>query len=264
MARFDVYQHSFLPSTHETNGVSSRQLLGLFAYASLVCATFVCAYGQQDPAPTLAATQAGALNGASHADPQDKRAFGFIPNYKTTDASLPYQSISSKEKAIIATKDSFDWTIPIVAAGYAGLGQITNQNRPLGQGFSGYANRFVRTYSDQILGNMLVEAAVPILLKEDPRYFRRGHGTFWSRVAYSCSRIFVTRTDSGGSRFNYSELIGNSLAVGVSNSYYPGSRNLGGNFGKLSLQLATDAISNALKEFWPDVKHKMPRQHTNP
>ena len=68
------------------------------------------------------------------------------------------------------------------------------------------------------------------------------------------SRVFVTRTDSGGTEFNYSEIVGNSLAVGTSNAYYPGSRNLGGNFQKFSLQLATDALSNVLKEFWPDVK----------
>lgn len=156
----------------------------------------------------------------------------------------------------IAAKDSFDWTLAVVAAGYAGLGQLSNQNRPLGQGLAGYGNRFVRNYADQVMGNLLVEGAMPVLFHEDPRYFRRGQGRFWSRVGYAASRVFVTRTDSGGTEFNYSEIVGNSLAVGTSNAYYPGSRNLGGNFQKFSLQLATDALSNVLKEFWPDVKRK--------
>ena len=76
----------------------------------------------------------------------------------------------------------------------------------------------------------------------------------WSRIGYATSRVFVTCTDSGGTEFNYSELVGNSLAVGISNAYYPGSRTSGANFQKLALQFATDAVSNVLKEFWHDVK----------
>jgi len=219
------------------------------------------AYGQQATAPPAATpSSAGSPNGIDPAGSQekmDKRAFGFVPNYKTADASLPYHAITPKQKMTIAAQDSFDWTLSLVAGGYAGLGQLSNQNRSFGQGLAGYGNRFVRGYADQVIGNVLVEGAMPILLREDPRYFRRGQGTFWSRVGYATSRIIVTRTDRGGTEFNYSEVFGNSIAVGISNAYYPGSRNLGCNFQKFTLQLATDAISNVLKEFWPDVKHKM-------
>jgi hypothetical protein len=242
----------------------TRTQQNFLRYCCILAGAFICAYGQQDAAPTVAPSTAGTSNAGGPINSQgkmDKRAFGFVPNYKTTDASLPYQPISSKQKMTIAAKDSFDWTLSLVAAGYAGLGQLTNQNRPFGQGLAGYGNRFVRNYSDQVMGNLLVEGAVPILLHEDPRYFRRGQGQFWSRVGYAASRVFVTRTDTGGSEFNYSELVGNSLAVGISNSYYPGSRTLGGNFQKFTLQFATDAVSNVLKEFWPDVKHKLPLQH---
>jgi hypothetical protein len=236
----------------------------LFRYCYLFTATYMCAYGQQDSPPAGAPSSAGTSNATRPVNSpgkMDKRAFGLLPNYKTIDASLPYQPISSKEKMTIAAKDSFDWTLSIVAAGYAGLGQLTDQNRPLGSGLAGYGNRFVRNYSDQVMGNLLVEGTIPVLVHEDPRYFRRGQGKFWSRVGYATSRVFVTRTDSGGSEFNYSELVGNSLAVGISNSYYPGSRTLGGNFQKFTLQFATDAVSNVLKEFWPDVKRKLPLQH---
>ena len=112
-----------------------------------------------------------------------------------------------------------------------------------------------------MIGNLLAEAVVPIALHQDPRYFRLGQGSFWHRVEYASSRVFVTRADSGASRFNYSEVVGNSMAVGISNAYYPGSRNLGANFQKLSVQIGTDAFTNVLKEFWPDVKHKLPGQH---
>ena len=240
-----------------------RRFWKMARYGCLFAATF-CAYGQQDPAPVPAqpspATSSG-VGPANAAPKTDKRAFGFVPNYKTVDASLPYERISPKQKMTISAKDSFDWTLSIVAAGYAGLGQLTNQNPSFGQGLAGYGNRFVRSYSDQVIGNVLVEGAMPILMHEDPRYFRRGQGKFWSRVGYAASRVFVTRNDSGSMEFNYSEIVGNSLAVGISNAYYPGSRNAGGNFQKFTLQIATDAVSNVLKEFWPDVKRKLPLQH---
>ena len=72
----------------------------------------------------------------------------------------------------------------------------------------------------------------------------------------SASRILITRSDSGANHFNYSELIGNSVATGLSNLYYPESRNFNDNIQKLGVQLATDAFSNVLKEFWPDIKRK--------
>jgi hypothetical protein len=110
---------------------------------------------------------------------------------------------------------------------------------------------------------MLVEGAMPILTREDPRYFRRGQGTFWSRVGYAASRVIVTRTDRGGTEFNYSEVFGNSIAVGISNQYYPGNRSFGDSSEKFAFQLGTDAVSNVLKEFWPDVKHKLFSKSTN-
>jgi hypothetical protein len=61
----------------------------------------------------------------------------------------------------IAVKESFDWPICVVTAGYAGLGQITNQNSSFGQGIKGYANRYVRIYTDVAMGNLLTEGLIP-------------------------------------------------------------------------------------------------------
>jgi hypothetical protein len=248
----------------------SFEILDLFfqRFSLRYCVLLVvlaCAYGQQASDPAVPPASAGLPAASLPANSQvnaDKRAFGVIPNYRTADASTPYQPITSKQKLSIAALDSFDWTLSLVAAGYAGLGQLTDQNPSFGQGIKGYANRFVRGYADQVMGNLLTEGAMPILLHEDPRYFRRGEGTFWNRVGYAASRVLVTRTDSGGTRCNYSELIGNSAAVGISSAYYPGSRTLANSVQKLTFQIGTDAVSNVLKEFWPDVKRKLPWLHT--
>jgi hypothetical protein len=69
--------------------------------------------------------------------------------------------------------------------------------------------------------------------------------------------VFVTKTDSGGSRFNFSEALGNATAVAISNSYYPDNRDAGDAVEKLGMQIGVDAVSQVLKEFWPDIKHKL-------
>jgi hypothetical protein len=190
-------------------------------------------------------------------EPIDKRVFGVFPNYRTADGSIPFAPITAKQKFLIGLKDSFDWPIYPVAGAFALLYQLENQNPSFGQGLKGYARRYGASLGDQTIGNMMTESIMPTILHEDPRYFRRGTGTKWSRAGYALTRIFVTRTDAGGRRFNFSEFMGNSAAVAISNAYYPDNRDVHDNVEKLGMQLATDAFSQVLKEFWPDVKHRL-------
>jgi len=70
------------------------------------------------------------------------------------------------------------------------------------------------------------------------------------------TRVLITHKDSGGERFNFSEWIGNAGATVISNAYYPDNRNVLGNVEKLLEEVGTDAGSQVLKEFWPDIKRK--------
>jgi hypothetical protein len=194
---------------------------------------------------------------AQELPPPDKRVFGVLPNYRTANETAVYTPITVKQKFIIASKDSFDYPLLLLAGGLAGLGQLSNQNPAFGQGMAGFGRRLGTAYADQAIGNMMTEGFFPSMLREDPRYFRRGQGSKWARTGYALSRVFVTRTDSGGKRFNYSEVLGNAVAVGISNSYYPDNHKLTENTAKLGEQIATDAISQVLKEFWPDIKRKL-------
>ncbi len=189
----------------------------------------------------------------------DKRIFGVLPNYRTADGSAPFEPITAKHKFYIASKDSFDYPVYLTSALFAGLYQMDNQNPSFGQGLKGYAKRLATSYGDQAIGNLMTEAIFPSLLHEDPRYFRIGAagGTKMHRMGYALTRVFVVRTDKGKSDFNYSEWLGNGSAVAISNLYYPGdTRNVTDNVQKLGVAVATDAFSQVLKEFWPDIKHK--------
>jgi hypothetical protein len=72
-------------------------------------------------------------------------------------------------------------------------------------------------------------------------------------------QIFWTHTDSGGTQFNYSEVVGNSTAVAISTAYYTEGRDVGSAASKLGTQLAVDMAGNILKEFWPDLHRKFSR-----
>jgi hypothetical protein len=187
----------------------------------------------------------------------NKRVFGVLPNYRTADASVPFTPITAKRKFTIASKDSFDYPLVGVAAIIAAVGQWNNSNPSFGQGWAGYGKRVGTSYADQAIGNMMTEGLFPSMLHEDPRYFRRGYGSVWSRTVYAATRVFVTRTDSGGSRFNFSELLGNATGTAISNAYYPDNRTVGDNVEKLASQIGIDAFSQVLKEFWPDIKRKV-------
>lgn len=191
----------------------------------------------------------------------DKRVFGVLPNYRTADGSAPFHPITTKRKFYIASKDSFDYPVYFLSAAFAGLYQLDNQNPSFGQGLKGYTKRFASSYADQAIGNMMTEAIFPSLLHQDPRYFRSGQGTGWHRAGYALSRVFVAHDDRGRWAFNYAEWLGNGASVAVSNLYYPAdTRNVHDNVQKLGMQVATDAFSQVLKEFWPDWKRKLSKK----
>ncbi len=209
-----------------------------------------------------AASSAAAIADHAKADaeaPPDKRVLGVLPNYRTINETGTYTPITSRQKMIIALKDSFDYPLVGLAAAYAGLSQLEDSDESFGQGMKGYGQRLWTNYVDQAVGNMFSEGIMPSLLHEDPRYRRIGptRGSKKYRAGYALSRVMVTRTDSGGTRFNFSEWTGNAIGTALSNTYHPDGRDVTDNVTKLLTAVATDAVSQVLKEFWPDIKHKL-------
>jgi hypothetical protein len=187
---------------------------------------------------------------------------GVLPNYRTANPLDVYEPLTSKQKLTIAAKDAFDWPNFIVAAGFSGIYQAQNSNPTFGQGVKGYVHRYWTSLIDQSMGNMLTEGVMPSLLHEDPRYFRKVVGSKKSRLGYALTRVLVTKTDSGGTRFNFSEFLGNGVMAGIGNLYYPSSRGFPDTFERLGLQVGADSLSNVLKEFWPDIKRHLHHQTT--
>jgi hypothetical protein len=192
----------------------------------------------------------------------DKRAYGVLPNYRTAEEDAPYAPLTTKQKFTIARKDTFDWPSYILAAGFAGISQLNNSNPSYHQGAEGYAKRYLASIADQDIGNFMTEATMPTLFHQDPRYFRKGHGSVGGRILYAASRVVVGRGDSGNWQFNASEFIGNGAVAALGNLYYPDAKGFDATMQRMFTQIGTDAVSQVMKEFWPDVKHHFSHKGT--
>jgi len=111
-------------------------------------------------------------------------------------------------------------------------------------------------------GNLMSEAVVPTIARQDPRYYTLGHGGLVKRTVYSLSRLVVTRTDSDHRSFNFGEVVGNGAAAGIATLYYPGRERTWTKTGQRWVtSVGLDGVSDLIKEFWPDVNHSLFHSH---
>jgi hypothetical protein len=226
--------------------------------ALAVLAGGVC-LGQSEAPGNPPAVNQTAVNQTAVNQTEDKRILWVIPNYRTSPSLHPYVPLTTRQKFKLGSQDSFDRGTLVLAALFAGEGQLKNSDPTFGQGVKGYAHYLGTSYGDLLIGNFMTEALYPTMLHQDPRYFRKGSGSGWSRLGYAAGQIFWTHTDKGGTQFNYSEVGGNATAVAISTAYYPGNRNATDAVSKLGTQLGVDMAANILKEFWPDLNRKFGR-----
>ena len=193
---------------------------------------------------------------------QPKRILWVIPNYRSVSANTQLPPLALKQKFWLATEDSFDYSSFILAGALAGSGQARNSTPEFRQGATGYGRYYWHSFADQAVGNYFTEAIVPAATRQDPRYYTLGHGAFFLRTGYAVSRLLITKTDSGGRGFNFSEIIGNGAGAGVSDLYYPAAERTWTKTGQKWLtQVAVDGVFNILKEFWPDIDRAVFRGH---
>jgi len=192
---------------------------------------------------------------------QTKRMLWIIPNFAAVSADTKVSPLSVGDKFMLATKDSGDYSSFIWAGLLAGQSMALKSYPEFHQGVAGYGRYYWRAFADQASGSFFTEAIVPAVTHEDPRYYTLGHGGFFRRAGYALSRVVVTKTDSGGKTFNFSEIVGNGMEAGLANFYYPpeerGLRNTAVNWAS---QLEAASLNNLFREFWPDIRRKILRQ----
>ena len=253
------------------------QGLKIFSRTLVLCGLLLCLFGrigraqqpQPDPAQQPVPTETAPPGNAAHPSitpasgdaADDHRMFKVLPNYKTVnDPSQPVAAISTgdKFKLVLHYFDPFTYGFTAIQAS---IQQATNSPSGYGQGATGYAKRYGADFTDAFTNEFFTVGVFPTLFREDPRYFRKGTGGGLKRTAYAISRIFVTRTDAGTQRYNFSEICGNLASGSISNLYYPrGDRRVADIFTRTGFQMGYDSMFNVLKEFYPDLKRKFRRK----
>ena len=240
----------------------------------------------QPSAPTASQQQPG----AGDASAQDKaagtskdRLFFALPNFSTLEGAGKVPPLTTKQKFKLVFRSSFDYVEYPWYGVLAGISQAENTEPGYGQGWDGYAKRYGSAFADGTIENVMVGAVFPSLFHQDPRFYQSSQGGFFHRTGYAVSRIFVTRTDSGHSQFNYSEILGSALSATIStNAYHPraftstrfdpatdqllyihheSDRTLSNTASVWGTQLIYDTITIEIKEFWPDIHRKLSHKH---
>jgi hypothetical protein len=216
--------------------------------------------GKSSPpdAPSPQASPAGPNNPNSNPNDQfgkqPKRILWVIPNYRAVSANTQLPPLSFKEELWLATQDTFDYSDFIFVGGLAGIEMASKSQPSFGQGAEGYGKYYWHLFVDGSVENYMTEAIVPGVTREDPRYYTLGKGGFIKRTGYAVSRLFITKTNSGNSTFNLSEIVGAGAAAGIGNAYYPAQSNPWvKTYQRWGTQVGLDGVFNVLKEFWPDV-----------
>ena len=195
---------------------------------------------------------------------QKQRVLGVLPNFNT---SYLYgaASLTAGQKFRLALRAATDpvqfvFVTPFVAL----IGQAEGSHYGYGGGWGGYAKRYGQTYADSFDGAMLGNAVLPSILHQDPRYFRLGRGTIKRRVLYALGTNVITRHDVTGKwEPNYSNVIGNLAAGGISNFYLPkNERGFASTVTGGFTVTAEGGLGSMFQEFWPDISrhflHKDP------
>jgi len=190
---------------------------------------------------------------------QTNRMFWLVPNFGAVNSNTQLPPLSTREKFVLASRDSVtDYSSFTWAGILAGQAMLLNSDPELGHGIAGYGRYYWRTFTDGVSGTFFTEAIVPALTHEDPRYYTMGKGGFFHRTSYAISRAFVTKTDSGGTSFNWSEVAGNGLEAALSNAYYPPQeRGLSQTALNWGTQMESAVLNHVFQEFWPDIRRKV-------
>lgn len=189
---------------------------------------------------------------------QTKRILYIFPNFRAISAGAHLPPQTAKDKLLDATLDTFDYSNWVFIGILSGIGQAKNSTPEFRQGGVGYGRYYWHGFVDQADENYFVEGLMPIVLRQDSRYYTLGQGRFLRRAFYAFSRGVLTRSDLGKTEPNYSEIVGAGASAGISNLYYPNEERTWTKTGqRWATSVGLDIMTNAFKEFWPDINRKI-------
>ncbi|ADW70022.1 hypothetical protein [Granulicella tundricola] len=184
---------------------------------------------------------------------EKQRIAGVVPDFNVVLGGYA-PPISPAQKFSLVFHSSIDPFTISLAAVLGGYDEISGSHNGYGWGPAGYFKRFGAQYADTVDGAFWGNAVLPILLHQDPRYFRKGTGSIKSRILHSALSTVICHGDNGHSQFSISNIAGNIISGGISNLYYPSNeRGIGLAFDNALQVTAEGAFGAQLLEFSPDL-----------
>ncbi|HEX4546108.1 MAG TPA: hypothetical protein VH110_07075 [Candidatus Acidoferrum sp.] len=177
------------------------------------------------------------------------------PNFKP-DAKLC--TLKLRDKFFLFVQDSLD-PVTFLATGFeAGLDQAQNSDHSYGQGAKGYARRYGAEFTGQATSRFFGDFMYPWIFSEDPRYYRLAHGRAKERLFHAMEHVVVAHTDNGSRMLNFSEWLGTTSSVVLSNTYHPDSQR---GVSRVALTVTYNVLQDIgfdiLREFWPEISRKL-------
>ncbi|MBW4027048.1 MAG: hypothetical protein HIU93_06560 [Acidobacteria bacterium] len=153
-----------------------------------------------------------------------RRVLLLFPGFETVqDPTIPVAPLKPKQKFEMAYRKTVDPSFLIESAAFAGLDQGIGYGPQYGSGWGPYAQRFGYNAANLATTFLFTDAILPNVFHQDPRYFRKGTGSFVSRVWWALRSEAVAYSDQGNEMPNYSSMIGFGMSTALSNAYSPES-----------------------------------------
>jgi hypothetical protein len=130
----------------------------------------------------------------------------------------------------------------------------TDAHTAYGPGLKGFGESVGVSLLQDATAQFFGVFAIPVVMHQDPRYFRMPHAPLTKRIFYCLSRTVVSRSDSGKTIPNYATLLTYPISAEIDNLYVPGIHPDGpSTVARIFTGYALDPANNLINEFLPDV-----------
>lgn len=219
----------------------NRKLANIF-----VSASFLFALGGQ-----VLLAQAPIDTSLPEAPLPHRRVLLLFPGYETIqDPNIPVAPLRTRQKFEMAYRKTVDPSFIIESAMFGGYDQVANYGPQYGSGADAFAQRFGYNAANLASTFLFTDALLPTIFRQDPRYFRKGHGSFGSRVWWALRSEAVAYDNTGREVPNYSSMLGFGMSTALSNAYSPDSSiTFGKTMERYGVKEAVSFGLNVMREF---------------
>jgi hypothetical protein len=181
----------------------------------------------------------------------------YDPFQRFLNSSEPHP-MTPKQKAILAWKGVSDPFNLLTIGGVSVISIAADSHSAYGPGVEGWAKLSGVTLTQDMTHEFLGTFLISSLAHQDPHYHRMPNASYKRRIAHCIYQVVWTQGDNGKGMFNYSNVVGGAMEVGISDAYVPYSdTGWSAAASRYGISLATDPIGNFITEFVPDLSRRV-------